>query len=123
VGDVEPFTTSDVVGRSAEAMKAYQSGVLADYAPYTPYTARLFGKLAALKPERLAVSRRRGAQSTYPSERSSSSSSGDSDCSRSSSLTRPASASSRQLSINDRSSATRSGCASATSFRFSGSLR
>jgi len=55
VGNVEPLTTSDVVGRSAEAMKAYQSGVLADYAPYTPYTARLFGKLAELKPERLAI--------------------------------------------------------------------
>jgi flavorubredoxin len=35
VGDVEPLTTSDVVGRSVEAMKAYQAGVLAEYAPYT----------------------------------------------------------------------------------------
>lgn len=55
VGDVEPLTTSDVVGRSVEAMKAYQGGILADYAPYTHYTDRLFEKLAALKPQRLAI--------------------------------------------------------------------
>jgi flavorubredoxin len=55
VGDVEPLTTSDVVERSVQAMKAYQAGVLADYAPYTHYTGQLFGKLAALKPKRLAV--------------------------------------------------------------------
>jgi flavorubredoxin len=55
VGDVEPLTRSDVVGRSSEAMRAYQAGPLADYSPYTPYTARLFDKLAALAPERLAI--------------------------------------------------------------------
>jgi flavorubredoxin len=55
VGDVEPLTTSDVVGRSVEAMKAYQAGVLADYAPYTHYTDQLFHKLAELKPQRLAI--------------------------------------------------------------------
>jgi hypothetical protein len=38
-----------------EAMKAYQGGVLADYSPYTHHTNRLFEKLAALKPERLAI--------------------------------------------------------------------
>jgi len=54
-GDVEPLTTSDVVGRSVEAMKAYQAGVLADYAPYTHYTGRLFAKLAELKPKRFAI--------------------------------------------------------------------
>ena len=54
-GNVEPLTTSDVVGRSVEAMKAYQGGILADYAPYTHYTGRLFEKLAALKPQRLAI--------------------------------------------------------------------
>ncbi len=37
VGDVEPLTRSDVVGRSREALKEYQGGVLADYSPYTPY--------------------------------------------------------------------------------------
>ena len=55
VGDVEPLTRSDVVGRSREAMQAYQAGPLADYAPYTHYTAKLFDKLAALAPERLAI--------------------------------------------------------------------
>ena len=55
VGDVEPLTRSDVVGRSREALKEYQGGVLADYSPYTPYTEELFERLAALKPERLAI--------------------------------------------------------------------
>jgi len=55
VGKVEAITTSEVVGRSAEAMKAYQAGVLADYAPYTQHTAGLFAKLAALKPKRLGI--------------------------------------------------------------------
>ena len=55
VGDVEPLTGSDVVGRSREAMESYQAGPLADYAPYTHYTATLFDKLAALAPQRLAI--------------------------------------------------------------------
>ena len=38
-------------GRDTEAL----SGVLADYAPYTHNTERLFDKLAALKPQRLAI--------------------------------------------------------------------
>ncbi|MDX1387996.1 MAG: hypothetical protein R3344_02345 [Acidobacteriota bacterium] len=36
-------------------MRAYEGGVLADYAPYTPYTDRLFHKLAELEPQRLAI--------------------------------------------------------------------
>jgi flavorubredoxin len=55
LGNVEPLTTSDVVERSLTAMKAYQGGVLADYSPYTHNTERLFEKLAALNPERLAI--------------------------------------------------------------------
>ena len=55
VGNVESLTTSDVVGRSREAMKEYQAGFLADYSPYTPYTDRMLEKLAALKPARLAI--------------------------------------------------------------------
>lgn len=55
VGDVEPLTRSDVVGRSVEAMKAYQAGILADYSPYTRHTGRLFDKLAELGPQRLAI--------------------------------------------------------------------
>ncbi|HUX10153.1 MAG TPA: MBL fold metallo-hydrolase, partial [Terriglobia bacterium] len=54
-GDVEPITSADVVGRSYEAMKAYQAGILADYVPYTPLTAQNLKKLAALKPKTLAI--------------------------------------------------------------------
>jgi flavorubredoxin len=54
-GDVEPLTESDVVGRSHEAMRAYQAGVLADYVPYTPLTAKNLRKLAALEPKTLAI--------------------------------------------------------------------
>jgi flavorubredoxin len=55
IGDLEPLTSSDVVGRSVEAMRAYESGVLAEYSPYTHRTAELFEKLAELKPQRLAI--------------------------------------------------------------------
>jgi flavorubredoxin len=54
-GDVEPLASSDVVGRSRRAMKEYQAGALADYAPYTPNTARLLKGLADLKPKTLAI--------------------------------------------------------------------
>ncbi len=55
VGKVEPLTESDVVGRTREALKEYQAGILADYSPYTPYTDQLLQRLAALKPETLAI--------------------------------------------------------------------
>ncbi len=55
LGNVEPLTTSDVVGRSLVAMKEYQGGVLADYAPYTRNTNQLFKKLVELQPRRLAI--------------------------------------------------------------------
>ncbi|MGA7521104.1 MAG: hypothetical protein WBW84_01395 [Acidobacteriaceae bacterium] len=54
-GDTEPITSDDVVGRSCEAMKAYQAGVLAEYVPYTPLTAQNLKKLADLKPTTLAI--------------------------------------------------------------------
>jgi flavorubredoxin len=54
-GDAEPLTSSDVVGRSHQAMKGYQAGILADYVPYTPRTAQNLKKLADLKPETLAI--------------------------------------------------------------------
>jgi flavorubredoxin len=54
-GDVEPLTTSDVVGRSHQAMLEYQAGILADYVPYTPLTGRNLKKLADLKPKTLAI--------------------------------------------------------------------
>lgn len=54
-GDCEPLTADDVVGRSHQAMKEYQAGILADYVPYTPLTAKNLRKLAELKPKTLAV--------------------------------------------------------------------
>jgi len=43
------------VGRSHQAMKEYQAGILADYVPYSPLTARNLKKLAELKPKTLAI--------------------------------------------------------------------
>jgi flavorubredoxin len=54
-GDTEPISTADVVGRTYEAMKGYQAGVLAEYVPYTPVTAQNLKKLADLKPTTLAI--------------------------------------------------------------------
>jgi flavorubredoxin len=54
-GDVEPITSNDVVGRSYQAMKAYQAGILADYVPYTALTGQNLRKLAALQPKTLAI--------------------------------------------------------------------
>ncbi len=55
MGDVEPITTADVVGRSRQAMKEFQAGVLAEYVPYTPITGQNLKKLAELKPKTLAI--------------------------------------------------------------------
>jgi len=55
VGDVEPLTSADVVGRSHQALKEYQAGILAAYVPYTPVTAQNLKKLAGLKPKTLAI--------------------------------------------------------------------
>ena len=54
-GDNEPITSCDVVGRSRDAMKAYQAGILAEYVPYTPTTAHNLKRLADLKPKTLAI--------------------------------------------------------------------
>jgi len=55
VGEVEPLTESDIVGRSQAAMKENQAGPLANYVPYTPLTQQIMEKLAALQPTTLAV--------------------------------------------------------------------
>ncbi|HTZ48690.1 MAG TPA: MBL fold metallo-hydrolase [Verrucomicrobiae bacterium] len=55
IGDVEPQTSTDIVGRSRQALKEYQAGILAEYMPYTPLTAQNLKKLADLKPKTLAV--------------------------------------------------------------------
>ncbi|HWO42220.1 MAG TPA: MBL fold metallo-hydrolase [Candidatus Eisenbacteria bacterium] len=55
IGDVEPSTSSDVVGRFHQTLIEYQQGPFADYLPYTPYTERTLRRLAALKPRTLAT--------------------------------------------------------------------
>jgi len=55
VGEVEPSTQSDLIGRFREALIQYQAGPLANYMPYTPNTERFLAELAALKPKTLAV--------------------------------------------------------------------
>lgn len=54
-GDVEAITSSDIVGRVRETLKAYQQGPLANYVPYTPNTGRILHSLADLKPKLLAT--------------------------------------------------------------------
>jgi flavorubredoxin len=55
VGEVEPLTTADAVGRSHQPLKEYQAGILAAYVPYTPLTAQNLKKLSDLKPKTLAI--------------------------------------------------------------------
>ena len=54
-GDVEPLTTSDVIGRARETFREYQAGPLANYIPYTKNTDGELKRLAALKPKILAT--------------------------------------------------------------------
>ena len=54
-GDVEPFTTSDIVGRSKQALMEFQAGILAEYVPCTTLTSHNLKRLADLKPRTLAI--------------------------------------------------------------------
>ena len=54
-GDVEPQTSSDVVGRFKQMLQDYQNGPLANYMPYTTQTDRILQRIAALKPRTLAT--------------------------------------------------------------------
>jgi flavorubredoxin len=54
-GDVEPSTSSDVVGRFKQTLIEYQQGPFANYMPYTPYTDATLKRLAALRPKTLAI--------------------------------------------------------------------
>ncbi|QKK09445.1 MAG: MBL fold metallo-hydrolase [Planctomycetota bacterium] len=54
-GDVEPLTESDILGRTRESLRDFQTGPLMDYMPYTPNTRPLLESLAALKPRTLAT--------------------------------------------------------------------
>lgn len=56
LGDVEPVTSTDVLGRWDAAIAAYQAHpVLMDYVPLTPATDRRLHELAALQPRVLAA--------------------------------------------------------------------
>ena len=54
-GDVEPSTTSDVVGRFRQTLVDYQQGPFANYMPYTRHTDPTMRRLAALKPRTVAA--------------------------------------------------------------------
>jgi hypothetical protein len=54
-GNVEPLTEVDVVERARGALLEYQSGVLAEYMPFTPQTDRVLNELAELGPTTLAI--------------------------------------------------------------------
>ncbi len=56
LGDVEPVTSADVLGRWDAAIAAYQAHpVLMDYLPLTPDTRRRLHELADLQPRVLAA--------------------------------------------------------------------
>ena len=56
LGDVEPVTSNDVLGRWDAAVAAYQKHpVLMDYVPLTPQTRRRLNELADLQPRVLAA--------------------------------------------------------------------
>ena len=54
-GNVQPMTTSDVVGPFRQMLLAYEKGPFARYLPYTPQTKPTLARLAALKPKVLAT--------------------------------------------------------------------
>ncbi|NLX98124.1 MAG: MBL fold metallo-hydrolase [Rhodopirellula sp.] len=55
VGNVEPSTESDLIGRFRGSLAQYQAGPLSNYMPYTANTGRFLAELAALNPETLAA--------------------------------------------------------------------
>ena len=46
MGDVEPLTSGDVIGRARQTLQDFQAGILAEYVPYTPLTGQNLKKLA-----------------------------------------------------------------------------
>jgi flavorubredoxin len=55
VGDCEPLTQTDVVGRVKEALLQMNASPMPCYMPWCPYTGGLLEKLAQLRPETLAI--------------------------------------------------------------------
>jgi len=54
-GQVEPLTTTDVVGRFRQTLETYEKGPFAGYMPYTHSTPAIVERLARLEPKTLAV--------------------------------------------------------------------
>ncbi|HEY9813703.1 MAG TPA: MBL fold metallo-hydrolase [Candidatus Sericytochromatia bacterium] len=54
-GDVEALTESDITGRARQALIDFQASPLANYLPYTQHTEQILQRLAALKPQTLAL--------------------------------------------------------------------
>lgn len=54
-GDVEPLTTSDIIGRVRQTLLDYEQGPLAGYLPYTHHTAEILERLSRLRPRTLAI--------------------------------------------------------------------
>jgi flavorubredoxin len=54
-GNVEALPEADVVERARSALLEYQTGVLADYMPFTPQTDPVLSELAELGPTTLAI--------------------------------------------------------------------
>ena len=55
LGDVEPVTQSDIIGRCRQVLLEYQQGPLANYLPYCTLTDPTLKRLAALRPKTLAT--------------------------------------------------------------------
>lgn len=55
LGDVEPVTQSDIIGRCRQVLLEYQQGPLANYLPYCTLTDPTLKRLAALQPKTLAT--------------------------------------------------------------------
>jgi hypothetical protein len=54
-GDVEPLTSSDILGRVRQALSTFQTGPMPQYVPYTANTGRLLRGLSELRPSTFAV--------------------------------------------------------------------
>jgi flavorubredoxin len=55
LGNVEPVSSSDIVGRARQALVGFQQSPFAYSSPYTPQTDAVMERLAALQPKLLAV--------------------------------------------------------------------
>lgn len=54
-GEVEPLTSSDVIGRCRQTLTEYEKSPFANYVPYTQHTGRQMQAVAELSPKTLAI--------------------------------------------------------------------